>query len=70
VRLHPEALLTRMSRRGHSVWFAFQPRELKDRGGLALEFPLPLELQSWLDEYLKMWRPVLLGRGISDRLWI
>jgi len=46
-------------------WGAGETKEGRPR-----EFALPDELVSWMDLYLALYRPMLLGTNISDRLWI
>ena len=51
------------------LWLlVFEGGETKN--GDPLELPLPEELHQPLERYLAHWRPVLLGRSVSTRLWI
>ena len=54
--------------RGDGWWLDIGEDETKN--GQSIDPPLPDELTEPLRRYLDQYRPILLGRGSSDRLWI
>ena len=54
--------------RGDSWWLDIGKDETKN--GQSIDPPLPVELSAPLRRYLDEYRPILLKRGVSDRLWI
>ena len=57
-----------LQRVGRGWQLVFEPEETKN--GAGIELPFPTDLVAPLEVYLERWRPLLLGRGSSDRLWI
>lgn len=49
-------------------WLHFDASEVKNRK--PIEVPLPAALTHWIDDYIAIHRPRLLGQNKSKRLWI
>ncbi len=56
-----------LTRRGTEYWLNYEPQEMKNRR--PFECPLPAALVEFIDCYLQVHRPVLIGNG-SARLFI
>ncbi len=41
-----------------------------DKTGEPIEVPLPIELSTYLERYITVYRPLLLGQRSTERLWI
>ncbi len=57
-----------LRRSDNQYWLTFDASEVKNRK--SIEVPLPQELTPWLETYINVHRVVLLGRNVSNRLWI
>ena len=61
-------------RQGEFYWLVYPAKEMKNRR--ALEFPLPREMTVSMQQYLELYRPLLLSRtgrwnrGSHDGLWV
>lgn len=59
---------THLERRGDTCWINFSGEETKT--GRPIQTFVPEELSPWLEQYLRVHRPVLLGNCAHHDLWI